>query len=287
MTKGLLVRLTSALAAVGLMTVGAVPAQAVSEGHGYLALGDSVAFGTSLCVPSSPARCIGYPDHLAQMLNIEDTNASCPGEASGGLISLTGTDNVCRPYRAAFPLHVAYTTSQLDFAVTYLRENPRTRLVTLGIGANDVFVLQKECATASNPTACFSQGFPALLQTLAANMTAIYGAIRGTGYSGLLVGVTYYVTEFSDPSATSVIGAVDQVIASETRAFGGFVADGFGAFQHASAAFGGDTFAAGLVIPGDIHPTTAGQTLLAQTVDQTILSTCPAASATGCLNRKG
>jgi hypothetical protein len=43
---------------------------------------------------------------------------------------------------------------------------------------------------------------------------------------------------------------------------------------------------AGLVIPGDIHPTVVGQTLLAQTVVDTILSTCPAASAKGCLNRK-
>src|SRR2546422_423236 len=85
--------LLSAVSAVILVVMSALPASATSEGQGYLALGDSVAFGTSLCVPTEPARCVGYPDHLAQMLNIEDVNASCPGEASGEFISLTGTDN--------------------------------------------------------------------------------------------------------------------------------------------------------------------------------------------------
>ncbi len=278
-------RPVSALLAVVFALLGAAPASATSEGHGYLALGDSVAFGTSLCVPKDPTQCVGYPEHAAHMLNIEDVNASCPGEASGGFISLTGTDNVCRPYRAAFPLHVRYSTSQLDFAVSFLRSNPRTRLVTINIGANDLFVLQKTCVRMPDPNACFTQGFPGLLQSLANNLGVIYGAIRGAGFSGLLIGVTYYVLNFADPTAVSVIGAINQVVDSVTRNFGGFVASGFDAFQQASASFGGNAVLAGLVIPGDIHPTAAGQTLLAQTVVNTILSSCPAASAKGCLNR--
>lgn len=276
-------RLTSTLLALAFVVLGAAPASATSEGHGYLALGDSVAFGTSLCVPSNPTECVGYPDHLAQMLNIEDVNASCPGEASGGFISLTGTDNDCRPYRARSPLHVSYSTSQLDFAVSFLRDNPRTRLVTIDIGANDLFVLLKACGNPPNP--CFTQGFPVMLQTLARNLGVIYSAIRDTGYSGLLVALTYYVTKFTDPGAVSVFGAINQVVDSVTRAFGGFVANGFAAFQQASARAGGDTIAAGLVIADDIHPTALGQTLLAQTILDTIRATCPAASAKGCLNR--
>jgi lysophospholipase L1-like esterase len=278
-------RLFSALLAVALALLGAAPASATSEGHGYLALGDSVAFGTSLCRPTDPTHCVGYPEHAAQMLNIEDVNASCPGEASGGFISLTGSDNVCRPYRAAFPLHIQYSTSQLDFAVSFLRSNPKTRLVTINIGANDLFVLQKTCARMPDPNACFAQGFPGLLQSLANNLDLIYGAIRGAGFSGLLIGVTYYVLNYADPAAVSVIGAINQVVDSVTRNFGGFVASGFTAFQQASASFRGDAVLAGLVIPGDVHPTAAGQRLLAQTVVNTILSTCPAASAKGCLNR--
>lgn len=271
--------MTSTLLALTFVVVGAAPASATSEGHGYLALGDSVAFGTNLCAPANPTQCVGYPDHVAQMLNIEDVNASCPGEASGGFVSLTGTDNSCRPYRASFPLHVGYSTSQLDFAVSFLRDNPRTRLVTINIGANDLFVLLRACG--NPPSACFTQG----LQTLAHNLGVIYSAIRDTGYSGLLVALKYYVVDFADPGAVFLIGAINQVEDSVTRAFGGFVANGFAAFQQASASSGGDTVRAGLVIPGDIHPTALGQTLLAQTILDTILATCPAASAKGCLNR--
>ena len=275
-------RLVSMLFAVVLVVLGAAPASATSEGHGYLALGDSVAFGTSLCDPAMPALCMGYPEHLAQMLNIEDVNASCPGEASGGLISLTGTDNNCRLYRASHPLHVQYSTAQLDFATSFLRDNPRTRLVTIDIGANDLFVLLRQCA---GDRACFSQGFPVMLQSLAQNLNVIEGAIRRTGYTGLLVALTYYVTNYADPVFVPIFEAINQVVSDVTRAFDGFVASGFVAFQQASAGFGGDAILARLVIPHDIHPTTAGQTLLAKTIFDTILSTCPAASAQGCLNR--
>jgi lysophospholipase L1-like esterase len=278
-------RLFSPLLAVIVTLLSTAPASATSEGHSYLALGDSVAFGTSLCAPRDPNRCVGYPEHAAQTLNIEDVNASCPGEASGGFISLTGTDNVCRPYRAAYPLHVRYSTSQLDFAVSFLRNNPRTRLVTIDIGANDLFALQKTCARTPDLNTCLAQGFPRLLQDLASNLSVIYGAIRSTGYSGLLIGVTYYLTNYTDPVAVLFIGAINQVVESVTRAFGGFVADGFAAFQRVAARFGGNAFLAGLVIPGDIHPTAAGQALLAQTVVNTIRSTCPAASARGCLDQ--
>lgn len=277
--------LLSALAAVALAVLSALPASATSEGHGYLALGDSVAFGTSLCAPADPDRCLGYPDHLAEMLDIEDVNASCPGEASGGFISLTGTDNVCRPYRSQYPLHVNYSSSQLDFAVSYLQHHPHTRLVTIDIGANDLFALQKACARAPDPASCFNLGFPPMLETLAGNLAVIYRAIRGAGFTGLLVALTYYAVNYLDATAVSVIGAINDAVARATRAFGGFVASGFDAFKQASAISGGNTFLAGLVIPGDIHPTTAGQTLLARTSFDTILSTCPAVSAEGCLNR--
>jgi len=63
---------------------------------------------------------IGYAETVAKELSLEDVNATCPGEATGGFLSLTGTDNVCRPYRSAFPLHVAYSGTQMVFALNYL-----------------------------------------------------------------------------------------------------------------------------------------------------------------------
>ncbi len=56
-------------------------------------------------------------------------------------------------------------------------------------------------------------------------------------------------------------------------AWGGIVADGFGAFKAASTAFGGDSCAAGLLIvlsssplACDVHPSPAGRDLLAQAI---------------------
>src|SRR5689334_3392899 len=115
-------RLLIVVSALALVLVGAVPASATSEGHGYLALGDSVAFGFNpLADPTNAGNFTGYPEIVARTLNIEDVNASCSGEATGSFISLTGLDNVCRPYRASWPLHVAYSGTQLAFAVNYLK----------------------------------------------------------------------------------------------------------------------------------------------------------------------
>src|SRR5215471_20602645 len=154
-------KLAVLVSALALLVLTAVPAAATSQGHGYLALGDSVAFGTNpLLNPSNASNFVGYPEVVAQTLNIEDVNAGCPGEATGGFISPTGLDNVCRPYRAAFPLHVSYTGTQLDFAINYLKNHPRTRLVTLNLGANDLFKLQKIC---NNDAACIAANLPTFL----------------------------------------------------------------------------------------------------------------------------
>src|SRR5260370_36294705 len=124
-------RLLVCVSALCLCVLSAVPAQASSEGHGYLARGDSVAFGFSPLVdPRNAANFTGYPEIVAQRLNIEDVNAACSGEATGGFIDAHGLDNVCRGYRSAFPLHVPYTGTQLSFAVKYPTANSGTRLVT-------------------------------------------------------------------------------------------------------------------------------------------------------------
>ena len=132
------VRLFALLSTLALFLVAAVPASASSEGHPYLALGDSVAFGTNPLLDSSNAgNFTGYPSIVAQQLNVEDVNVACPGEATGSFISLTGLDNVCRGYRSVFPLHTSYSGTQLAFATNFLKHNPRTRLVTFGLDRGD------------------------------------------------------------------------------------------------------------------------------------------------------
>src|SRR5438067_13520934 len=51
----------------------------------YLALGDSVAFGTNPLLDSKKAKnFVGYREALAKQLDLKLTNAWCPGESSGG-----------------------------------------------------------------------------------------------------------------------------------------------------------------------------------------------------------
>src|SRR2546430_9107974 len=121
---------------IALVLLGAVPARAAQhEGEDFLALGDSVAFGYDPLARdfSNPESFLGYPEALAKLLEVDVTNASCPGEASGGFISLGGAlHNGCRafplgtPQTPPFPLPEKNKTAPLPFAVEYLRHPPQT-----------------------------------------------------------------------------------------------------------------------------------------------------------------
>jgi GDSL-like Lipase/Acylhydrolase family len=262
------------------VTVVAHPAKALAASNRpqeYLALGNSVAFGFNPLLDKSNAdNFIGYPTPVAAALKESLTNPSCPGETSSHFISLTGSDNGCGFYSNHFPLHVAYSTSQLAFADGFLQSHPKTLVVSIDIGANDLFVLENGCGGASTPAEikCILDGLPGMLATLSANLDTIYGHIRNLdGYHHKLVALTYYSLNYSDPTGTFVISQVNQVVANRTLAWGGIVASGFGAFAAASTAFGGDTCAAGLRIvvvssplTCDIHPSPAGRDLLAQAI---------------------
>src|SRR6266568_3407072 len=245
----------------------------------YLALGNSVAFGfIPLLDRSNANNFIGYPTPVAAALKETLTNASCSGETSSHFISLAGSDHGCGAYRANFPLHVtdiSATQTQLEYADGFLQSHPQTLVVSIDIGANDLFVLEEGCSFNVN---CILAGLPGMLATLSANLNTIYGHIRNTdGYNHKLVALTYYSLNYSsDPTSTFgtfLISQVNQVVANRTLAWKGIVADGFGAFAAASKAFGGDTCAAGLRIPlptsppsCDIHPSPAGRDLLAQAI---------------------
>lgn len=285
-------KLAVIVSVLALLIVSAIPAAATSEGHGYLALGDSVAFGTNpLLDPRQASNFIGYPEAVAQILNIEDVNASCPGEATGGFISPTGLDNVCRPYRAAFPLHVAYTGTQLAFAVNFLKDNPRTRLVTINLDANDAFRLQSGPGPdVWPPSTCFTPNIQLYFATCAVqNLDAIFGALRATGYTGLIVALTYYAINYSDPASVSGSLLLNSAMITAAGRHGALVASGFDAWKATAMAAGGSSCAAGLLIPlpsggCDIHPTPRGRALLAQAIVATIAASCPG-GVTGCLVR--
>jgi hypothetical protein len=279
-------RLFAVLSAAVLFVIAAIPASASNEGHSYLALGDSVPFGFNPNPALWPdiTNFTGYPEIVAQRLNIEDVNATCPGEATGGFLSVTGTDNVCRPYRSAFPLHVTYTGTQMAFATAYLRAHPETRLVTLTLGANDVFRYQKDCLVGSTFGTC-ALGIGGVFGLMFNNLNTIFANLRATGYTGLIVAVTYYSLDYSD---TSGAVSLNKPMIFAATAHGALVASGLDAW--APRADGGSSCTAKLLIElptggCDVHPTLRGHQLLAQKIISTIAASCPALSPIVCLGR--
>ncbi|MBV9093755.1 MAG: SGNH/GDSL hydrolase family protein [Streptosporangiaceae bacterium] len=244
------------------MAFGYVPPQAVPPPNYY-----------------DPRSFVGYPEDVAQALHIRVSNASCPGETTASFLVPGALSNGCENspgssigYRTQYPLHVQYQGTQMQYALKYLAVHRHTQLVTIDIGANDVFLCQETTADRCASTA----EFQAVLREIGANLTIIYTLIRDVAqYHGLLVALTYYSLSYSDPTQVAGTEALDSVIASVTEKFGGKVADGFAAFEGPSAAFGGSPCAAGLLIklPGgtcDVHPSPAGQLLLAQAIEDVV-----------------
>lgn len=233
----------------------------------YLALGDSVVFGYDPAVsPLQVTRFVGYPTYVARDLGLALTNASCPGEASGGFLSPTGTDNGCRAYRSVFPLHTTYSGTQMDFAVGFLRTHPRTRLVTVMLGANDLFACQRD-----TPDHCLGNGeLTHTLDSVRRNLTTVLQRLRAV-YRGTIVAVTYYNPRGSDATATAGVRLLDGTVADAARTVHARVADGYGAYAGPTASTHGDACAAGLLATKpsggcDIHPSQAGARRLAQAV---------------------
>lgn len=245
----------------------------------YLALGDSVVFGYITQAGfeyGNPDNFVGYPDYAARLLRLTSTNASCPGEATSSFGSSTGADNGCRLFRSAFQLHVGYSSTQLSFAEGFLGAHRNTKLVTIGLGANDVFILQRQCASNPNPAGCIVAGLPAI----AANLEQILFALRATGFRGVLMIVNYYSLDYSDDIGTGLTQLLNHAVTEFAQANGAVVADVFTAFQAAANAAGGQTCGAGLLNASpqnqllcDVHPSQSGQKLIGQTVADTFRGT--------------
>ena len=282
------VRLRRSLTLIGLAGVIALIATGGSsavasddQGNGsYLALGDSVVFGYIAGDGFAYVKSnnfVGYPDYVGRALNLNVANASCPGEASGGFQTAPpgGNDNGCRPYKANFPLHVSYAgaATQMDFATNYLRTHRNTQLVTLGLGANDAFILQRVCGTDVN---CQLAG----LQAMSVNLGNILAGIRATGYHHVLEVVNYYSLDYGDPNQVQGALLLNQFVTASAAKHGAVVADAFAAWKNAASVAGGHSCEAGLLniaasspAPGfpncDVHPSQSGQQLLAQVVEDT------------------
>ena len=217
----------------------------VTPGSRYLALGDSVTFGfqESTVVPApnyhNAASFPGYPEQLGAEMRLKVANAACPGETSTSLINASAQSNGCenslgKPtvgYRRSFPLHVKYRGSQLAYAVSYLKANKNTRLVSLMIGANDLFLCQQ-----TTPDGCLAKSeFSAALTKIAANVTTILSTIRKkAGYRGQLVIVNYYSLNYASALVNSETRALNNAVDGAAKPFKVRFADGFGELRAAA-----------------------------------------------------
>jgi hypothetical protein len=236
----------------------------------YLALGDSIAFGFNplVATQSSPNTYKGYPEVIGTILHNSVTNASCPGETSGSLLSTAAPDNGCRNWKTAFSLHADYETTQIEFAQAHIAKNPDTKIVSINIGANDLILVQKKCG--GDPV-CIQTQLPAVLAAYGQNLAGTYATLRAAGFTGKFVALTTYAINYNDPLSVGALTALNQVTTQVTTAFGGVVADGFGTFKFFAQKSGGDSCAAGLLIklPAggcDIHPSQKGRDILAVSV---------------------
>ncbi|HTR70935.1 MAG TPA: SGNH/GDSL hydrolase family protein [Mycobacteriales bacterium] len=268
----------------------------VVAGSRYLALGDSVVFGyresNSIPAPKSYANAkkfVGFPEDVAANLGLKLTNAACPGETTASFLNTKAQSNGCENtfdknasgpvpggYRTAYPLHAKYKSSsqsQLAFAEAYLKAHPNTRLVTLMIGANDGFICLAETSDS-----CINE-IGTVTSTITKNATKIFKGIRDTAhYTGQLVVVSYYSTDYSQALDNLESQEVTNAVTAAGKGYHVTVADGYGQFEKAAKQAGGDTCAAQLLtaLSGadagtcGVHPSVAGQALLAQAVEQAI-----------------
>ena len=248
-------------------------------GGTYLALGDSVPFGYRGGEQPSEYQnatdFTGYPELVGKKLGLEVLNAACPGETSASLLDVTAQSNGCENsptapagFRTAYPLHVQYASgnqSQLDYAVSTLKQTKDVQLVTLMVGANDAFICQ-----ATTADKCVSE-VGTVAQTVGTNVGKLLTAVRqDAGYQGKILVVTYYALDYSDTSTALGIQVLNSAISQSAQAAQATVVSGFDAFQPTAQKSGGNSTTAGLVRPNDVHPTDQGQQLLAEAVEKAV-----------------
>jgi lysophospholipase L1-like esterase len=273
-TAAVLALAPSAVAAVSAPKL--TPSSPGTRGSGYVALGDSVTFGyQEAAVSPAPdyqraASFRGYPEQLGTELHLKVANFACPGETAASLINVTAPTLACEnAYRLAYPLHVRYRGSQLGAALAYLHSHPGVRLVSLTIGANDLFRCQ--AMTADGCTSAAEQ--KATLAEVSRNVKRILSALRKKAhYTGQIVIVNYYSLDYASALSNAQSSELNRTQDSAARPFHVRFADGYGEFRTASLRFGSQSCLAGLITQVGsygkcgIHPSYAGQALLAKAV---------------------
>ncbi len=209
--------LTALLAALVVVVVALVllwpapGAAAAKPQRGYLALGDSLAFGyqqakfNSLFPNVDPAAFhTGYVDDFGFVLRLHDrdlkiVNDGCPGETTDSFIN-----GPCQ-YQLAFPLHHPYvggpSSSQLSDALAYLAAHRKfVNPITIDIGANDALGVTEGVCKLEPP--CIAEHAPALFAHIASNLSLILTDLRGAAPHSKIIVLGLY-----NPFGPSLAGA--------------------------------------------------------------------------------
>ena len=141
------------------------------------------------------------------------------------------------------------------------------------IGANDGFICEE---TTSDACASPTEIDP-VLSRITRNVHTILATVRDKAhYDGQIVMVDYYSLDYASPAVSALSADINRAQNAGAKPFHVRYANAYTTFAAAAAHSGNDTCTAGLLTqlgaPGScgVHPSFAGQALLASTVENAI-----------------
>lgn len=217
----------------GTLSTGAVQAEGKES---LVSLGDSITFGLNLEKNNNHVSKNAYPSIIAESENFRVRNLGVSGDTTEDLLILLQTDK----YRDAIR---------------------HADVITLNIGNNDFLQgarsLIQELLTNEN----FEhndediQLLETITQTFGLNLYTIIQEIRNLTDAPIILYNLYNPFFGFDQKAGLVLSGANNIIQAYDADPGIVVVDAFGAFAGKQNT---------LILPGDVHPTTEGQELLAQ-----------------------
>lgn len=242
----------------GTATPVAVPA---SHPGGLVALGDSITFGYNLNPANLKPAAGAYPYLAGSADHLPVTDLGVPGWTSGDLLTALSSPNFQRAIESA-------------------------RVVTIDIGSNDLLGLAdrmgllQQAATGGTVTItpAEQQEFQQAIVQMSSNLGKTVAAIKTETNAPIVLYNLY--DPFPSQSALSAVAeefttAANQAIAAVGAAAGVPVLDAYSAFN-------GKQLALVRIAENDVHPTPAGQQVLADLLEQELAKlTLPAGAAAG------
>lgn len=233
-----LIKLLVAVLVVSMMASPAAFAKSDNAKESLVSVGDSIPFGFNLGQTNKNPAKVSYPYLIGKLSDLRVRNLGVPGWHTDQLLSTLQSD---QKYRQAL-IHSDY--------------------VTVTIGSNDLLAILREAAAESGGNQLLFQQL--LQQKLAAsdvfaNIAQTLTEIRSLTDSPIVLYNVYNPFQLTDP----LHYVADAILPTINATFAGLALSTPGVYlADADAAFGNNQ--ATYVLPGDIHPTVAGQAKLTE-----------------------